>query len=47
MFTFRFIAGGAMNVVIFAGLLSLPAGTLEWWWAWFFIGLVFIEREVK
>jgi hypothetical protein len=31
-----------MNVAIYGGLLFLPAGTLNWWRAWLFLGVVFI-----
>jgi len=42
MFIYRLIGGVIWNVVIFAGLLFLPAGTLAWWRAWVFIGVVFV-----
>jgi protein-S-isoprenylcysteine O-methyltransferase Ste14 len=29
-------------VAIFGGLLFLPAGTLDWWRAWVFLGVVFV-----
>jgi protein-S-isoprenylcysteine O-methyltransferase Ste14 len=32
--------GSIMNLVIFGLLLFLPAGTLEWWRAWVFIGVI-------
>jgi hypothetical protein len=34
------IGGVLLNVVIFGGLLFVPAGTLDWWRAWVFLGLV-------
>ncbi len=42
MFIFKLIIGTIYNVAIFGGLLFLPAGTLEWWRAWVFIGVVVI-----
>lgn len=33
----------ATNFIIFGGLLFLPAGTLAWWRAWVFIGVVGIS----
>jgi protein-S-isoprenylcysteine O-methyltransferase Ste14 len=35
------ISGVLLNVGIFGGLLSVPAGTLDWWRAWVFLGVVF------
>ncbi|MGA2409024.1 MAG: isoprenylcysteine carboxylmethyltransferase family protein [Candidatus Binataceae bacterium] len=34
------IIGVAFNAVIFGGLLFAPAGTLKWWRAWVFLGVV-------
>jgi protein-S-isoprenylcysteine O-methyltransferase Ste14 len=36
----KLIAGVVINMAIFGGLLLLPAGTLEWWRAWVFLGVV-------
>ena len=42
MLIFRLIAGLIINMAIFGTLLFLPAGTLEWWRAWVFLGVVFV-----
>jgi len=42
MFIFKLIVGIIINTAIFGGLLLLPAGTLEWWRAWLFLGVVFV-----
>jgi protein-S-isoprenylcysteine O-methyltransferase Ste14 len=42
MFIFRLIVGVILNLAIFGGLLFVPAGTLEWWRAWVFLGVVFV-----
>jgi protein-S-isoprenylcysteine O-methyltransferase Ste14 len=42
MFVFKLIAGTIINVALFGGLLFVPAGTLEWWRAWVFLGVVFV-----
>ena len=42
MSIFKLIGGVVFNVVIFGGLLFLPAGTLDWWRAWVFLGVVFV-----
>ena len=42
MSIFKLIAGVVFNVAIFAGLLFLPAGTLDWWRAWVFLGVVLV-----
>ncbi|MGO9568180.1 MAG: methyltransferase family protein [Desulfomonilaceae bacterium] len=42
MFIFKLIVGVIYNLVIYGGLLFLPAGTLDWWRAWVFIGVVLI-----
>jgi protein-S-isoprenylcysteine O-methyltransferase Ste14 len=39
---FTLIGGIIVNVAIFGGALFLPAGTLDWWRAWVFLGVVFI-----
>jgi protein-S-isoprenylcysteine O-methyltransferase Ste14 len=39
---FKLILGVLFNVAIFGGLLFLPAGTLNWWRAWVFLGVVFV-----
>jgi protein-S-isoprenylcysteine O-methyltransferase Ste14 len=46
MFVLRLIAGIISNVVIFGGLLFLPAGTLEWWRAWVFLGVIVVAAFV-
>jgi protein-S-isoprenylcysteine O-methyltransferase Ste14 len=38
----KLIVGVIFNVAIFGVLLFLPAGTLDWWRAWVFLGLVFV-----
>jgi protein-S-isoprenylcysteine O-methyltransferase Ste14 len=38
----KLIAGVVLNVAIFGGLLFFPAGTLNWWRAWVFLGVVFV-----
>jgi protein-S-isoprenylcysteine O-methyltransferase Ste14 len=42
MFIFKLIVSTILNVAIFGVLLFLPAGTLAWWRAWVFIGVVFV-----
>jgi protein-S-isoprenylcysteine O-methyltransferase Ste14 len=42
MFIFKLIVSVIMNMVIFGGLLLWPAGTLAWWRAWVFLGVVFV-----
>jgi len=42
MSLFKLIGGVLFNVAIFAGLLFLPARTLDWWRAWVFLGVVFV-----
>jgi protein-S-isoprenylcysteine O-methyltransferase Ste14 len=42
MSSFKLIGGVVFNVAIFGGLLFLPAGTLDWWRAWVFLGVVFV-----
>jgi protein-S-isoprenylcysteine O-methyltransferase Ste14 len=36
------VVGVILNVVIFGVLLFLPAGTLDWWRAWVFLGVVLV-----
>jgi protein-S-isoprenylcysteine O-methyltransferase Ste14 len=43
MLTFRLIVGLVINLVVFGGLLFLPAGTLQWRRAWAFLGVIFIS----
>jgi protein-S-isoprenylcysteine O-methyltransferase Ste14 len=38
----KLIGGVVLNVAIFGGLLLVPAGTLSWWRAWVFLGVVFV-----
>ena len=42
MAIFKLIVGVILNVAIFGGFLFLPAGTLDWWRAWVFLGVVFV-----
>src|SRR5712692_4958455 len=42
MSTVKLIGGVFLNVAIFGVLLFLPAGTLQWWRAWVFLGVVSI-----
>lgn len=42
MFVCKLILSVALNVGIFALLLFVPAGTLSWWRAWSFLGVVFL-----
>jgi protein-S-isoprenylcysteine O-methyltransferase Ste14 len=47
MSIFKLIAGVLFNVAIFGGLLFLPAGTVDWWRAWVFLGVVFVGTVVS
>jgi protein-S-isoprenylcysteine O-methyltransferase Ste14 len=40
MLLFKLTLGSIMNLLIFGLLLFLPAGTLHWWRAWVFIGVI-------
>ena len=40
MSIFKLIGGVIFDVALFGGLLFLPAGTLDWWRAWVFVGVV-------
>jgi protein-S-isoprenylcysteine O-methyltransferase Ste14 len=42
MSIFKLILGVLFNVAIFGGFLFLPAGTLDWWRAWVFLGVAFV-----
>jgi protein-S-isoprenylcysteine O-methyltransferase Ste14 len=42
MFIFKVLLALGWNLFIFGGLLFLPAGTLNWWRAWVFLGVVAI-----
>jgi protein-S-isoprenylcysteine O-methyltransferase Ste14 len=42
MFIFKLILSIVYSMAIFEGLLFLPAGTLDWWRAWVFIGVVLV-----
>jgi protein-S-isoprenylcysteine O-methyltransferase Ste14 len=42
MSTFKLVLGVLFNVITFGGLLFFPAGTLDWWRAWVFLGVVFV-----
>jgi protein-S-isoprenylcysteine O-methyltransferase Ste14 len=46
MFILRLILGIISNVVIFGGLLFLPARTLEWWRAWVFLGVISVATLI-
>lgn len=39
---YKLFFGVLSNLVIFGGLLFVPAGTLNWWRAWVFVGAVFV-----
>jgi protein-S-isoprenylcysteine O-methyltransferase Ste14 len=43
--TFRLVGSVAANVAIFGALLFVPAGTLHWWRAWLFLGVVLIATS--
>jgi protein-S-isoprenylcysteine O-methyltransferase Ste14 len=38
----KLVIGVILNVAIFGVLLFLPAGTLDWWRAWVFLGVVLV-----
>jgi hypothetical protein len=38
----KLVIGVILNVAIFGILLFLPAGTLDWWRAWVFLGVVLV-----
>ncbi|HJZ93853.1 MAG TPA: isoprenylcysteine carboxylmethyltransferase family protein [Gemmataceae bacterium] len=42
MSIFKLTLGVLVNVAIFGVCLFLPAGTLDWWRAWVFLGVVFV-----
>jgi protein-S-isoprenylcysteine O-methyltransferase Ste14 len=42
MSIFKLTLGVIVNVAIFGVCLFVPAGTLDWWRAWVFLGVVFI-----
>jgi protein-S-isoprenylcysteine O-methyltransferase Ste14 len=42
MSLFKLAAGVVFNVAIFGVCLFVPAGTLDWWRAWVFLGVVFV-----
>ena len=44
MFTFKLIFGVVLNLAIFGVLLFVPAGTLHWWRAWAFLGVVLVAE---
>ncbi|MGH7935272.1 MAG: methyltransferase family protein [Candidatus Binataceae bacterium] len=46
MFILKLVAGVILNSAIFGVLLFVPAGTLSWWRAWVFIGVVFVCAAV-
>jgi len=41
-FKFKLIASILFNLAFYGGLLFIPAGTLKWWRAWVFLGVVLI-----
>ena len=41
-FNAKLIAGILTNLALYGGLLFWPAGTLKWWRAWVFLGVVLI-----
>jgi protein-S-isoprenylcysteine O-methyltransferase Ste14 len=41
MLIFRLVVSIVLQTAILGGLLFLPAGTLGWWRAWLFIGIIF------
>lgn len=43
--TFKSIAYIVFNVGIFGVMLFVPAGTVDWWRAWVFIGVVFLATS--
>jgi protein-S-isoprenylcysteine O-methyltransferase Ste14 len=43
---FKLIASFVLQSAIFAGLLFVPAGTLRWWRAWVFIGVMCVALPV-
>ncbi|MBD2451583.1 isoprenylcysteine carboxylmethyltransferase family protein [Nostoc sp. FACHB-152] len=42
MFMVKVLTALMWNLLIFGGLLLLPAGTLNWWRAWVFLGMVVV-----
>ena len=44
MFIFRLIVSVIYVIVFCGGLLLLPAGTLAWWRAWAFLGVVAVAQ---
>jgi Putative protein-S-isoprenylcysteine methyltransferase len=47
MSTIRAITGVIGYVGLFAFLLFLPAGTLNWWRAWVLLGVLFVARVIS
>jgi protein-S-isoprenylcysteine O-methyltransferase Ste14 len=47
MLIVKLIASIILNMVIFGALLFVPAGTLAWWRAWVFLGVVFIASAAS
>lgn len=43
---FKLVTSFVLQSAIFAGLLFVPAGTLRWWRAWVFIGLMCVVLPV-
>ncbi|BBD60918.1 hypothetical protein NIES2109_37180 [Nostoc sp. HK-01] len=43
MFVFKVLLALFWNLLIFGGLLFIPAGTLFWWRAWIFLGVVSVS----
>ncbi|HEX9444094.1 MAG TPA: hypothetical protein VGA73_08230 [Candidatus Binatia bacterium] len=47
MSTFKLISGVVISTAFFGLLLFLPAGTLDWWRAWVFVGVVFVASAAS
>jgi protein-S-isoprenylcysteine O-methyltransferase Ste14 len=43
----KLVIGVILNMAIFGSLLFLPAGTLDWWRAWVFLGAVFVLAVIS
>ncbi len=43
MFILKVLSALLGNLIIFGGLLFLPTGTLDWWRAWVFLGVVAVS----
>jgi protein-S-isoprenylcysteine O-methyltransferase Ste14 len=47
MSKFRAVAGAFGHVALYAFFLFMPAGTLNWWRAWVFLGVLFVVRVIS